>query len=144
MNPRYVESASLSIGKVALRAGIGVETIRFYEHEGLLAAPARRDSGYRLYTEGVIGRIRFIRRAKELGFSLKEIKELLQLRRNPSSTCEDIREKAEAKIANVDAKIAMLKKMKQALTELSAVCKGRTSLGESPILEFLDKGGDLE
>jgi DNA-binding transcriptional MerR regulator len=84
MNPRYVESASLSIGKVALRAGIGVETIRFYEHEGLLAAPARRDSGYRLYTEGVIGRIRSIRRAKELGFSLKEIKELLQLRRNSS------------------------------------------------------------
>jgi MerR family mercuric resistance operon transcriptional regulator len=144
MNPRRVEPASLSIGKVARRAGIGVETIRFYEREGLLAAPARRDSGYRLYTEGVIGRIRFIRRAKELGFSLKEIKELLQLRRNSSSTCEDIREKAEAKITNVETKIAMLKKMKQALTELSAACKGRTSLGECPILEFLDKGGGLE
>src|SRR6266478_745717 len=99
MNLRRVEPASLSIGKVARRAGIGVETIRFYEREGLLAAPARRDSGYRLYTERVIGRIRFIRRAKELGFSLKEIKELLQLRRNASSTCEDIREKAEAKIS---------------------------------------------
>jgi MerR family transcriptional regulator, copper efflux regulator len=144
MNPRRVEPASLSIGKVARRAGIGVETIRFYEREGLLAAPARRDSGYRLYTEGVIGRIRFIRRAKELGFSLKEIKELLQLRRNSSSTCEDIREKAEAKITNVETKIGMLKKMKQALTELSAACKGRTSLGECPILEFLDKRGGLE
>ena len=144
MNPRRVEPASLSIGKVARRAGIGVETIRFYEREGLLAAPARRDSGYRLYTEGVIGRIRFIRRAKELGFSLKEIKELLQLRRNSSSTCEDIREKAEAKITNVETKIAMLKKMKQALTELSAACKGRTSVGECPILEFLDKRGGLE
>src|ERR1700738_3595298 len=98
MNHGRVESASLSIGKVARRAGIGVETIRFYEREGLLAAPARRDSGYRLYPERVIGRIRFIRRAKELGFSLKEIKELLQLKRNSSSTCEDIREKAEAKI----------------------------------------------
>jgi MerR family mercuric resistance operon transcriptional regulator len=144
MNHGRVESASLSIGKVARRAGIGVETIRFYEREGLLAAPARRDSGYRLYPERVIGRIRFIRRAKELGFSLKEIKELLQLKRNSSSTCEDIREKAEAKIANVEAKITMLKKMKQALTELSAACKGRTSLGECPILEFLDKGGGLE
>jgi MerR family copper efflux transcriptional regulator len=144
MNPRRVEPASLSIGKVARRAGIGVETIRFYEREGLLAAPARRDSGYRLYTEGVIGRIRFIRRAKELGFSLKEIKELLQLRRTSSSTCEDIREKAEAKITNVETKIAMLKKMKQALTELSAACKGRTSVGECPILEFLDKRGGLE
>jgi DNA-binding transcriptional MerR regulator len=84
MNHGRVESASLSIGKVARRAGIGVETIRFYEREGLLAAPARRDSGYRLYPERVIGRIRFIRRAKELGFSLKEIKELLQLKRNSS------------------------------------------------------------
>jgi MerR family transcriptional regulator, copper efflux regulator len=144
MNYRRVESPSLSIGKVARRAGIGVETIRFYEREGLLAAPVRKDSGYRLYPERVIGRIRFIRCAKELGFSLKEIKELFQLRRNSSSTCEDIREKAEAKIANVEAKIAMLKKMKRALTELSAACKGRTSLGECPILEFLDKGGGLE
>jgi MerR family transcriptional regulator, copper efflux regulator len=114
MNYRRVESPSLSIGKVARRAGIGVETIRFYEREGLLAAPVRKDSGYRLYPERVIGRFRFIRLAKELGFSLKEIKELLQLRQNSSSTFEDIREKAEAKIANVDAKIAMLKKMKQA------------------------------
>jgi MerR family transcriptional regulator, copper efflux regulator len=136
MNPRRVEPASLPIGKVARRAGIGVETIRFYEREGLLAAPARRDSGYRLYTEGVIGRIRFIRRAKELGFSLKEIKELLQLRRNSSSTCEDIREKAEAKIANVETKIAMLKKMKQALTELSAACKGRTRSVSVPFWSF--------
>ena len=144
MNHKRVESPSLSIGKVARRAGIGVETIRFYEREGLLTAPVRRDSGYRFYTERAISRIRFIRRAKELGFSLKEIKELLQLRRNSSSTCEDIREKAEAKIANVEAKIAMLKKMKQALTELSLACKGRTSLGECPILEFLDKEGGLE
>jgi MerR family transcriptional regulator, copper efflux regulator len=144
MNRGRVESASLSIGKVARRTGIGVETIRFYEREGLLAAPARGASGYRLYPERVIGRIRFIRCAKELGFSLKEIKELLQLRRNSSSTCEDMREKAEAKIANVEAKIATLKKIKQALAELSAACKGRTSLGECPILEFLDKGGGLE
>ena len=97
MNDGRVEVASLSIGKVALQAGIGVETIRFYEREGLLAAPARRDSGYRFYPKRVVGRIRFIRRAKELGFSLREIKELLQLRRNSSSTCEDIREKAEAR-----------------------------------------------
>jgi len=92
MNYKRVESPSLSMGKVARRAGRGVETIRFYEREGLLATPVRKDSGYRLYPERVIGRIRFIRRAKGLGFSLKEIKELLQLRRNSSSTCEDIRE----------------------------------------------------
>src|SRR5260370_39060786 len=116
MNHGRVESASLSIGKVARRAGIGVETIRFHEREGLLAAPARRDSGYRLYPERVIGRIRFIRRAKELGFSLKEIKELLQLKGNSSSTCEDIREKAEAKIANVEATIKRLQEQVQGRT----------------------------
>jgi MerR family transcriptional regulator, copper efflux regulator len=69
MNPRRVGSASLSIGKVARRTGIGVETIRFYEREGLLAAPLRKDSGYRLYPERVIGRIPFFRRAKEFGFA---------------------------------------------------------------------------
>ena len=69
------------------------------------------------------------------------MEEILHLQENSSWSCEDIREKAEAKIASVETKIAMLKKMKQALTELSAACKGRTSLGECPILEFLDKGG---
>ncbi len=139
-----VESASLSIGKLARRAGIGVETIRFYERQGLLAAPLRKDSGYRLYPEHVVGRIQFIRRAKELGFSLREIKELLQLRTNSSSPCEDVCERAEAKIAQIEEKIAMLNKMKQALTELFAACKMRTSLDECPILEFLDQGGGLE
>src|SRR5271170_4068233 len=75
MNHGRAESASLLIGKVARRAGVGVETIRFYERQGLLTAPIRKDSGYRLYPEHVLGRIRFIKRAKELGFSLKEIKD---------------------------------------------------------------------
>lgn len=137
------EAASLSIGKVARRAGIGVETIRFYEREGLLAPPTRKVSGYRLYSEHVLGRIQFIRRAKDLGFSLKEIKELLQLKRN-ASACDDVCERAEAKIAHIEEKIAMLKKMKQALTELFAACKSRNAVGDCPILEFLEKGGGLE
>jgi DNA-binding transcriptional MerR regulator len=77
MDYEHGESASLFIGKVARRAGIGVETIRFYERQELLAARARKESGYRLYSEGVLGKIQFIRRTKELGFSLREIKELL-------------------------------------------------------------------
>ena len=81
MDHERVEAASLSIGKVARRAGIGVETTRLYEREGLLAPPARKASGYRLYSEQVLSRIQFIRRAKDLGFSLREIKELLQLRK---------------------------------------------------------------
>ncbi len=139
MNPGRVEAASLSIGKVARRAGIGVETIRFYEREGLLAPPLRKVSGYRLYSEQVLSRIHFIRRAKDLGFSLKEIKELLQLKSN-ASPCDDVCERAEIKIAHIEEKIEMLTKMKQALTELFAACKTRSVLGDCPILEFLDKG----
>ena len=145
MNHGRAESASLFIGKVAQRAGVGVETIRFYERQGLLTAPMRKDSGYRLYPEHVLGRIRFIKRAKELGFSLREIKELLELRRNSSAPCEDVCEKAQAKIANIEGKIAMLTKMKQALSELfAAACQVRASLADCPILEFLEKESGLE
>ena len=122
MNDGRVEAASLSIGKVARRAGARVETIRFYERQGLLTAPMRKESGYRLYSELVLGRIRFIRRAKELGFSLREIKELLQVRRNSSAPCEDVCEKAQAKIANIEEKIAMFTKMREALSGLVAAC----------------------
>jgi len=140
MSHGRIEASSLSIGKVARRAGIGVETIRFYEREGLLAPAMRKDSGYRLYSEHVLGRLQFIRRAKDLGFSTREIKELLQLRRNPSP-CDDVCEKTEAKIADIEEKIVMLNKMKQALIELFAACKNRSAPGECPILEFLDNGG---
>ncbi|MCH8048022.1 MAG: MerR family transcriptional regulator, partial [Planctomycetes bacterium] len=78
---------SLTIGQLARRAEVGVETVRFYEREGLLEEPARRPSGYRQYDEGVVDRLRFIRRAKQLGFTLKEIRELLSLRLDPATTC---------------------------------------------------------
>jgi MerR family copper efflux transcriptional regulator len=110
----------------------------------LLTAPIRKDSGYRLYPEHVLGRIRFIKRAKELGFSLREIKELMELRRNSSAPCEDVCAKAQAKIANIEGKIAMLTKMKEALSELFAACQVRTSLGDCAILEFLEKESGVE
>jgi glutaredoxin 3 len=124
MNHRRVALTSLSLGKVARRAGIGVETIRFYEREGLLAPPLGEIRATDFIPSALSAESSLLGAQRKLGFSLKEIKELLQLRRNSSSTCEDIREKAEAKIANVEAKIAMLKKMKQALTELSAALRG--------------------
>ena len=144
MNHGRVEAASLSIGNVVRRAGVGVETIRFYERQGLLTPPMRKESGYRLYSELVLGRIRFIRRAKELGFSLKEIKELLELRRNSSAPCDDVCEKAQAKIANIEEKIARLTKMKQALSELFAACQVRISLADCAILDFLEKESGIE
>src|SRR5215469_14163370 len=102
----------LTIGQLARRAGVGIETVRFYERQGLLAEPARRASGYRQYTEDVVTRLRFIRRAKELGFSLREIAELIALRLDPTKTCGDVRRRAKAKVADIEAKIRDLERMK--------------------------------
>ncbi len=129
---------SLTIGKVARQAGVGVETVRFYERERLIEEPPRRPSGYRQYPPATVHRIRFIRRAKELGFTLKEIKELLSLRADPDSTCEDVRGRAEAKIADIQEKLRTLRRMKKALVELTAACGGRGPVTECPILEAME------
>jgi len=127
----------LSIGQVARTAGVGIETVRFYERQGLLEEPARKESGYRQYTEDVVARLRFIRRAKELGFSLKEIAELIALRLDASTTCADVRERAQTKLADIEARIHDLKRMKQALQKLTLSCRGQGPTSECPILEAL-------
>ena len=129
----------LSIGQLARCAGVGIETVRFYERRGLLEEPARKESGYRQYEEAVVGRLRFIKRAKELGFSLKEIRELLSLRVSRSTTSRDIRARAEAKIADIEAKIRSLESMKKTLRKLKGVCDGCAPLAKCPILESLDR-----
>jgi len=131
---------SLTIGQLARRAEVGVETVRFYEREGLLEEPARRPSGYRQYDEGVVDRLRFIRRAKQLGFTLKEIKELLSLRLDPETTCGDVKSRAEAKLDDIAAKIRSLQRMKRALVKLTKACSGRGAASECPILESLGQG----
>ncbi len=85
---------SMTIGQVAKQTGVGIETIRFYERRGLIDEPPRRDSGYRQYSEDVIARLEFIKRAKELGFSLKEINELFSLRVDHDTSCGDVRSRA--------------------------------------------------
>lgn len=129
---------SLTIGKVARLAEVGVETVRFYEREGLIDEPPRRESGYRQYPEETVHRLRFIRRAKELGFSLKEIKELLALRIEPETTCEDIRGRAEVKIGDIEEKIRTLTRMKEALMKLTLACSGRGPVSACPILEAME------
>lgn len=128
----------LSIGKVARSAGVGVETIRFYEKQGLIADPPRRASGYRQYSRDTVVRIRFIKRAKELGFSLNEIKDLLSLRLDPAATCDDVRKRAETKIAHIKDKIRALQSMQKALEALTSACAGTGSSTECPILAALD------
>lgn len=129
---------TLTIGQVAHGAGVGVETVRFYEREGLLAEPERSASGYRQYPADAVRRILFIQRAKDLGFSLKEIGELLSLRLDPGTSCADIKAKAEGKLASIDEKLKALQRMKRALTALAATCSGQGATTACPILESLD------
>jgi len=128
---------SMTIGKLAKRAGVGVETIRFYERKGLLPEPPRRYSGYREYPESAIDRVRFIRRAKELGFTLKEIGELLELRIRPGTTCRQISDQATAKIADIEEKIRSLEAMRSALEKLAADCPASGPTSECPILAHM-------
>lgn len=128
----------LTIGDVAAQASVHVETLRYYERRGLVAKPPRSTSNYRLYPEDTVRRLRFIKHAQQLGFSLKEIKELLSLRAAPRARCADVRQRAAAKIKDINAKIVALQAMKKALTKLVAECSGRGPITECPILESLD------
>ena len=135
--------AAHTIGSVAREAGVGIETVRFYEREGLIGKPPRTPSGYRQYPEEAIERIRFIQRAKGLGFSLAEIRDLLALRVRPESECEDVRLRAEAKIADIEARMRDLDAMRRVLTELTRACATGKPTSECPILECLCRGGEI-
>lgn len=129
---------NLTIGQLAKSANVNVETVRYYERRGLVPNPPRRQSGYRQYPISAIDRIRFIKRAQALGFSLKEISELLSLRVDPDTTCGDIKERAEAKMSDIEEKIESLLEIKSALGRLIDKCKGYGPISECPILEALE------
>ncbi len=129
---------SLTIGQVAKRTGLGVETVRFYEREGLIAEPPRRSSGYRAYPASVVPRLGFIRRGKELGFTLKEIRELLSLRVDNKASCSAVKGRAQAKIADIEERIRSLQRMRRTLRRLAEACDERRPTSECPILESLD------
>lgn len=129
----------MTIGEVAKAAEIGVETVRFYEREGLIAEPPRRRSGYRQYPPDTVRRLRFIRRAKELGFTLTEIGELLELRVDPTKSCADVRTLARAKMADIEAKMLDLARIQAALAELVRTCRGKGATSDCPILDALDE-----
>ncbi|EQC51581.1 MerR family DNA-binding protein [Bacteriovorax sp. DB6_IX] len=128
-----------TIGKLANASDVNVETIRFYERKGILEQP-NKEGSFRYYPESYILKIRFIKRSQELGFSLKEAKELLDLRIKNHAKCSDVLSKTEKKINEIDKKIADLKKMKASLKNLANCCVDETQpLSECPILEcFID------
>ncbi len=129
----------LTIGHLAKDAQVNVETIRYYERLGLLPRPPRTQSGYRIFPDDAVRRLQFIQRAQDLGFSLKEIRNLLGLRLRPGTRCADVRERAEAKIAEIDVKIRSLQAMRKALVRLVGACSGGGPVSDCPILESLDR-----
>lgn len=130
---------NLTIGQLAKKADVNIETVRYYERRGLMPEPQRKESGYRQYSDEMVKRIQFIKHAKELGFSLKEINELLTLKLDARTSCSEVRKKAEAKISDVEGKIETLQRMKKALVKLTKACGGTGPVKECPILEALEK-----
>ncbi len=135
----------MQISTAAKKARVGVETIRFYERQGLIPQPPRpSNGGFRSYTSEIVQRIRFIRQAQELGFSLREIKDLLSLRADPKTDSGDVRERAEAKLTEVNRKITELERIRSALEALIAVCPGGGALRACSIMDALEGDGDRE
>lgn len=131
----------MRIGDVARRSGVGVETVRFYEKKGLIDQPLRpRTGGYREYPTQSVERIRFVRSAQHLGFSLNEIAELLGLETGRGARCVDVRERAEIKRQEVQTKIANLRKIKRALDGLIDACPGQGPASKCSILEAITNG----
>ena len=134
---------TLKIGQVAQLADVNIETVRYYEREGLIPEPPRRPSGYRQYSPDYVQRIKFIKHAQQLGFSLKEITELLALRVEPDTACDEVKQQAEAKIADIEAKIQTLQQMQQVLTDLVTACDQRQLTDTCPILKTLESDLDM-
>jgi MerR family mercuric resistance operon transcriptional regulator len=134
----------LTIGELAKRAAVNRETVRYYERRRLLPRPSRSVSGYRIYSVDALKRLRFIRHAKALGFSLREIGELLALRVNSVGACAQVQERTATKIADIDKRLRSLKQVRDALSELVDACSRRRKSNGCPILDSLDANGWFE
>ena len=128
----------MRIGQLATQAGVNVQTVRLYERLGLLHAPRRSASGYREYTEDAIASIRFIKQAKELGFTLNDIKSLLDMRKRGSHTVADMRATARARLEVIDQKIKQLEQMRDAIQHGLASCKCPEQFPECVFVRLFD------
>ncbi len=132
----------LSTGRLADAGGVGIQTVRYYERIGLLPSPPRAPNGHRRYSEVDAKRLRFIRSAGELGFTLDEIRELLELRVEVGEPCDSVATTASRVIQRIDTKVDELERMRSALGALRAACEANHPTGECPILDALEGGCD--
>lgn len=132
---------ALTIGQVAEAAEVNIQTIRYYERRGLFPTPRRTPSGYRQYAVEAVNRIRFIKHAQELGFSLQEIQELLGLRVRDGAACDAVAQRTRTKLKVVEQKIRDLQRMRRTLEQLAEACTARRPTDECPILEALAGDG---
>jgi len=129
---------SMTIGQLARQADVSVQTVRYYERRCLLPEPPRSPSGYRQYPGDALRRLRFIRRAQDVGFTLAEIEELLDLRTGTESQCREAESTAASAIERVDARMSELSRMKTALASLLDSCRNRAPAGDCPLIEALE------
>lgn len=129
----------LTRGALAEEAEVHAETLRYYERRGILAKPPRSAGNYRLYPREALARVRFVKRARELGFTLKEVEELLALGATPGARARDVRNKAVEKLRETDAKLRSLRRMRRALAELIENCSGEGPATSCTILEALGR-----
>lgn len=127
----------MQIGELARRAGVPIDTVRYYERQGILPPPDRQASGYRRYGDDDVARLQFVRRAKGLGFSLAEVRELLALSARPADDMAGLKAAASAKLADVGHKIAELERVQAGLEALTDACPGHGALARCPILAAL-------
>ncbi|AKU95719.1 Heavy metal resistance transcriptional regulator HmrR [Labilithrix luteola] len=132
-------STPLSIGALAKRAGVSVQAVRYYERLGLMPQPRRASGEYRKYDETAVARLRFIRRAADLGFTLAETKDLLSLRARPGAPCKSVRARAREKLAAIEHKLAELEDLRRAVAALVDVCGGDTAVEHCSILAALSE-----
>jgi Zn(II)-responsive transcriptional regulator len=127
----------MKIGELARRAEVTIDTVRYYEREGLLPKAQRLASGYRVYDRQDVRRLRFVRRAKALGFTLPEIRELLELSRHRDDDMAAMKAVAVERLTDVQARLAELNRIRAALEALVASCPGHGALEQCPILNAL-------
>ena len=130
--------SALTIGKFAKAGGVNIQTIRYYERRKLLRPKARRSSGYRLYDAESLNRLHFIKNAQALGFTLREVGELLNLRGNSIAQCRDVQRKAQAKLVQAKARLKEIRALTHTLQGLLQTCKAGKPTDRCPILKTLE------